>query len=67
MYVCQTHDRTYWHESCGKGDHLIAMHCQRHGLENIWPQPLMLMFPEGFSPGLSDEQLAWVQAENDDC
>ncbi|MEV7322067.1 hypothetical protein [Streptomyces sp. NPDC093970] len=61
-YFCQTHDRPYRHESCGEGPHLIALHCHEHGPENMWPQPTMLMFPEGFDPLLSDAQLAWVQA-----
>ncbi|MFF3891456.1 hypothetical protein [Streptomyces sp. NPDC001914] len=64
-YFCQTHDRPYSHESCGEGDHVIALDCQEHGPESMWPQPLMLMFPEGFDPPLSDAQLAWVRAEED--
>jgi len=64
-YFCQTHDRHYRHDSCGEGAHVIALHCERHGPENMWPQPLMLAFPEGFSPALSDAQLAWVRSEED--
>lgn len=64
-YFCQTHDRFYWHDDCGEGAHLIALHCERHGPENMWPQPLMMAFPEGFSPPLSDVQLAWVRSEQD--
>ncbi|MFD5079875.1 hypothetical protein [Streptomyces sp. NPDC058371] len=64
-YFCQTHDRHYRHETCGEGRHLIALHCQEHGPENMWPQPLMLVFPEGFDPPLSGTQLAWVLAEDE--
>lgn len=64
-YFCQAHDHHYWHESCGEGPHFIALDCQEHGPESMWPQPLMLMFPEGFDPPLSDAQLAWVRAEDD--
>lgn len=64
-YFCQAHDRFYSHESCGEGPHLIALDCQEHGPESVWPQPLMGMFPEGFDPPLSDAQLAWVRAEDD--
>ncbi|MEU5431223.1 hypothetical protein AB0H73_37245 [Streptomyces olivoreticuli] len=64
-HFCQAHDRPYWHESCGEGPHLIALHCDEHGPENMWPQPKMLVFPEGFAPLLSDVQLAWVQAQWD--
>ncbi|MYT69635.1 hypothetical protein GTY60_08050 [Streptomyces sp. SID8367] len=64
-YFCQAHDRPYRHEGCGGGPHLIALDCQEHGPENVWPQPLMLMFPEGFDPLLSDAQLAWLRAEDD--
>lgn len=60
-YFCQTHDRHYWHEACGQGPHLIALHCEEHGPENMWPQPLMLMFPEGFAPRLSTAQPAWIR------
>ncbi|MFD7492429.1 hypothetical protein ACFV8T_08410 [Streptomyces sp. NPDC059832] len=62
-YFCQAHDRPYRHESCGEGPHLIALNCQEHGPENMWPQPAMLLFPEGFDPPLSEAQLAWVRAE----
>ncbi|MGW1031629.1 hypothetical protein ACWD4Z_05485 [Streptomyces antibioticus] len=64
-YFCQTHDRHYRHNDCGEGAHLVALHCEQHGAENMWPQPLMLMLPEGFSPLLSDVQLAWVRSEED--
>ncbi|MFD9538083.1 hypothetical protein [Streptomyces sp. NPDC060010] len=64
-YFCQTHDRPYWHESCGEGPHLIALECDEHGPQNMWPQPRMLMFPEGFDPLLSVAHLAWVQAQWD--
>ncbi|MFJ6614987.1 hypothetical protein ACIQPT_32475 [Streptomyces sp. NPDC091289] len=63
-YFCQTHDRPYRHESCGDGPHLVALDCQEHGPENMWPQPRMLLFPEGFDPPLSDAQLACVRAED---
>ncbi|MEU1493865.1 hypothetical protein ACFYPA_13245 [Streptomyces sp. NPDC005775] len=59
-YLCQTHDRPYRYASCGEGPHVIALHCGEHGLENMWPQPLMLLFPEGFDPLLSATQLAWA-------
>ncbi|MFF2011793.1 hypothetical protein ACFVWY_22310 [Streptomyces sp. NPDC058195] len=64
-YVCQAHDRVYRHEACGEGPHLLALHCEEHGPENMWPQPRMLLFPEGFEPRLSEAQLSWVQAEWD--
>ncbi|MFD8072678.1 hypothetical protein ACFV3E_08475 [Streptomyces sp. NPDC059718] len=64
-YFCQAHDQVYWHEACGEGPHLIELRCELHGAENMWPQPLMLMFPEGFVPLLSDAQLAWVRSEDD--
>ncbi|MEU8764226.1 hypothetical protein [Streptomyces sp. NPDC048659] len=57
-YVCRTHDRVYRHEACGEGPHLVALHCADHGPESGWPQPLMLLFPEGFEPPLSPDQLA---------
>ncbi|MGX1508022.1 UNVERIFIED_CONTAM: putative esterase [Streptomyces graminofaciens] len=62
---CQAHDCHYWHESCGEGPHIIALRCQEHGPESMRPQPLMLMFPAGFDPRLSDAQPAWVRA--DEC
>lgn len=31
-------------------------------IQNMWPQPKVLMFPAGFDPSLSDVQLTWVQA-----
>jgi hypothetical protein len=64
-YFCQAHDRHYWHESCREGPHLIALHCQEHGSESMWPQSLMLTFPAGFDPPLSDAQPAWVRADDD--
>ncbi|MEU6878884.1 hypothetical protein [Streptomyces sp. NPDC046712] len=64
-YFCQAHDRTYQHETCGEGSHLVALHCEEHGPESMWPQPLMLMFPAGFEPPLSEAQLGWLQAEWD--
>ncbi|MFE1369150.1 hypothetical protein ACFW84_33600 [Streptomyces anulatus] len=62
-YFCQAHDRPYRHESCGDGPHILALDCQEHGPENMWPQPRMLLFPEGFDPPLSDAQTAWARAE----
>lgn len=64
-YFCQAHDCHYRHETCGEGPHLIALHCEQHGPESMWPQPLMMMFPEGFDPPLSDAHLTWVRAEED--
>ncbi|MFJ8108814.1 hypothetical protein [Streptomyces sp. NPDC096132] len=64
-YFCRSHDRFYRHEACGEGAHVVALHCELHGPESMWPQPLMLALPEGFVPPLTDEQLAWVQTEND--
>ncbi|MFF5900910.1 hypothetical protein ACFY8O_34040 [Streptomyces argenteolus] len=64
-YFCQAHDRFYQREACGEGPHLIALHCEEHGPESMWPQPLTLMFPEGFEPPLSEAQLSWLQAERD--
>lgn len=61
-YVCRSHGRPYLHEACGEGDHLIALHCEEHGPENVWPDPRMLMFPEGFSPPLSAAQLSWARS-----
>jgi hypothetical protein len=55
----------YWHESCGDGPHAIALHRQEHGLESMWPQPLMSMSPEGFAPRLRHAPLSWVRAEGD--
>ncbi|MFJ9023424.1 hypothetical protein ACIRPU_26165 [Streptomyces sp. NPDC102259] len=48
-YFCQTHDRYYRHDDCGEGAHLVAVHCERHEPENMWPQPLM-MVPGGVLP-----------------
>jgi hypothetical protein len=62
-YFCQTHDRVYRHQACGAEPHLVALHCEEHGPESMWPQPLMLMFPEGFDPLLSEDQLDWARAE----
>lgn len=58
-YFCRAHDRPYRHESCGEGSHLVALDRQEHGPENMWPQPRMLLFPEGFDPPLSDAQFSW--------
>ncbi|MEU1200334.1 hypothetical protein ABZ446_29480 [Streptomyces sp. NPDC005813] len=55
-YFCRSHDRVHRHEHCGEGPHLLAFHCEDHGPENMWPQPVMLMFPDGFEPRLSDVQ-----------
>ncbi|MFJ6796610.1 hypothetical protein [Streptomyces sp. NPDC091268] len=63
-YFCRTHGAVLG-GPCGQGDHLVASHCEEHGPENVWPQPLMLLFPEGFDPPLSEAQLAWVRAEYD--
>ncbi|MER5552885.1 hypothetical protein ABT001_14580 [Streptomyces sp. NPDC002793] len=65
-YFCQAHGRTYQHEACGTGPHLLALHCGEHGPESMWPQPRMLMFPAGFEPPLSEAQLRWLRAERDD-
>lgn len=65
-YHCRTHDRPYRRESCGAGPHLVALHCEEHGPESMWPQPHMLLFPEGFDPPLSDAQLARLRARWDD-
>ncbi|MEU0357263.1 hypothetical protein [Streptomyces cyaneofuscatus] len=64
-YICQAHDRFYQREACGEGPHLLVPHCENHGPENMWPQPLMLLLPEGFEPPLSKTQLSWLQAEWD--
>ncbi|MGW7065151.1 hypothetical protein ACWGHM_42630 [Streptomyces sp. NPDC054904] len=61
-YFCHAHDCFYLNEACTEEPHLIALDCQDHGPESVWPQPLMLMFPEGFDPPLSDAQLAWAEA-----
>ncbi|MEU2762009.1 MULTISPECIES: hypothetical protein [unclassified Streptomyces] len=64
-YFCQAHHRRYQREACGEGPHLIALHCEEHGPESMWPQPLTLMFSEGFEPPLSEAQLSCLQAEWD--
>ncbi|MFD0353128.1 hypothetical protein ACFVHW_05160 [Streptomyces sp. NPDC127110] len=64
-YFCQTHDRFHQNDACGEGPHLVALHCEEHGPENMWPQPLMLAFPEGFAPALSEAQLCRLRAEWD--
>lgn len=61
-YFCQTHDCFYLEKACKEEPHHIVLDCQDHGPESVWPQPLMLMFPEGFDPPLSDAQLAWAEA-----
>jgi hypothetical protein len=65
-YACLPHHRHYWRGRCGDGPHLIALECATHGLENMWPQPLMLMFPAGFSPPLSVQQLVEAKAAWDE-
>ncbi|UXY26603.1 hypothetical protein [Streptomyces sp. HUAS TT20] len=60
--ACRTHELPYPHQACGGGPRLVALD-SGHGLENMWPQPLMLMLPEGFTPPLTDAQLAWARAE----
>ncbi|MFJ6088361.1 hypothetical protein ACIQI8_44110 [Streptomyces sp. NPDC092369] len=64
-YFCQAHDRFYQREACGEGPHLVVLHCEEHGPESMWAQPLTLMVPEGFEPPLSKAQLSWLQAEWD--
>ncbi|MFE1555471.1 hypothetical protein ACFW6V_10805 [Streptomyces sp. NPDC058734] len=64
-YFCRTHDRFHRHGACGEGPHLVALHCEEHGPENMWPQPLMLTLPEGFEPALSEVQLCRLRAEWD--
>jgi hypothetical protein len=64
-YFCQSHGRAYRPGDCGDGPHRVALHCEQHGLENMWPQPLMLMFPAGFDPPLGQDQLSRLQAEWD--
>lgn len=51
---------------CGDGPHLVALECTTHGLENLWPQPKMLLFPGGFTPQLGAGQLAEFQAAYDE-
>jgi hypothetical protein len=65
-YFCQSHGVPFRGKACQGGpSHLIALNCRDHGLESMWPQALMLMLPEGFTPPLNDEQLAWVRSEDD--
>ncbi len=65
-YFCQSHDGPYRGEACQGGpSHLIALDCGEHGLETMWPQGRMVMLPEGFTPPLNDEQLAWVCSADD--
>ncbi|MFE7511888.1 hypothetical protein ACFU8I_11775 [Streptomyces sp. NPDC057540] len=62
-YFCQTHGRFHQRDACGDGPHLVALHCEEHGPESMWPQPHMLMFPKGFEPSLSEAQLGRLRAE----
>ncbi|MFD7867112.1 hypothetical protein [Streptomyces sp. NPDC059783] len=64
-YACRTHGRAYGRGVCGEGAHLIALECQEHGMENMWPQPQMLLFPEGFDPPLGETELARIRTEWD--
>ncbi|MFB9369636.1 hypothetical protein ACWCYY_18960 [Kitasatospora sp. NPDC001664] len=65
-YVCQSHDGPYRGDACQGGpSHLVALVCAEHGLENMWPDDRMLMFPDGFTPPLSNEQVVWARAEDD--
>ncbi|MFJ6575607.1 hypothetical protein ACIQMY_06530 [Streptomyces sp. NPDC091368] len=64
-YVCRTHDRFHRPEACGDGPHRVALHCEEHGPENMWPQPHMLLFPEGFEPRLDEATLDRLRAEWD--
>ncbi|MFE6979178.1 hypothetical protein [Streptomyces sp. NPDC057682] len=64
-YACRTHGRAYGRGVCGEGAHLIALECQEHGLENMWPQPRMLLIPEGFDPPLGEAELARIGTEWD--
>ncbi|WP_232662785.1 hypothetical protein [Pseudonocardia sp. TRM90224] len=68
-YRCLTHDQPWSRggEFCSDNDrHEIALECGVHGLEAMWPQPIMLMNPEGFDPPLSAAQLAAVEAAWDE-
>lgn len=66
-YYCQTHSCDYRDAGCQGGPaHLIALHCRDHGPESMWPQPRMLMLPAGFTPPLSDEQLAWIKSDEEE-
>ncbi|MEU9013045.1 hypothetical protein AB0D12_25450 [Streptomyces sp. NPDC048479] len=65
-YTCMSHGRHYLRGACGDGPHLIALECTIHGLENMWPQPKMLLFPGGFTPQLGAGQLAEIQAASDE-
>ncbi|GAA1227165.1 hypothetical protein GCM10009665_17100 [Kitasatospora nipponensis] len=62
-YFCQSHDGPYRGDACRGGPtHRIALDCGEHGLEAVWPDDRMLMLPEGFTPPLNDEQLAWMRS-----
>lgn len=61
-YACLSHEQPYRRGACGAGPHLIALECTVHGLETMWPQPGMMLFPAGFTPPLSAEQFAEIQA-----
>lgn len=65
-YTCMSHGRHYLRGACGDGPHLVALECTNHGLENMWPQPTMLLFPDGFTPQLGPEHLAEIQAVYDE-
>ncbi|MGC0423512.1 hypothetical protein [Embleya sp. AB8] len=59
-YVCLSHDRSYSWGGCGEGPHLLALDCSEHGYENLGPQPIMHLFPDGFMPPLTRDQLTEV-------
>jgi hypothetical protein len=67
-YFCQARGGPYRGDAYQGGpSHLIVLDCGEHGLESMWPQGLMLMLPEGLTPPLNDEQLAWAPSEDDAC
>ena len=64
-YHCLTHDRPWWHGGVhcpSHHHHEVARFCGAHGLEVMWPQPLMTAEPGGFDPPLSAVQLDAVDA-----
>lgn len=65
-YACRTHGRAYRRGGCGDGPHVVALECEEHGLENMEPQPAMLLFPEGFDPLLDEAQLARLREDEGD-
>jgi hypothetical protein len=68
-YRCITHDQVYLPGGLDCPDHVaheIALECEAHGLEGIWPQPLMLAKPAGFDPPLTARQLDLAAAGYDD-